>query len=366
MGVNDWLRRESHEVNDLLRLLEEERKLKHAERDGAKDRAKQLAAEVPGKRKEEEKFRAQLDTLRAAELAVERELKDLDLQRERVLERLREAHEDFLQGERGLRDLRDDADGLQRRLKEVVAEERDRDRALEELAVRHEELSQQLRQAHQRALSGHLQEVSDRLDAALMGDSERRMALGAAERLRSARHEDPVVADLWEQREQYRRLLEQATVPGVQQTLKGALTQVEHEIETRFPRALEGEKRRDAHAIEELPYFQGLEGRAVLCLPISQAAWRSSSDDGSGLASEKIARLVWALWPLLSDSGLTANQTHFQLVDGWCRVTAACTEEELALLEGCTLALPSGDKVHLRLTPLPRDVADAVVEGGAP
>jgi hypothetical protein len=237
----------------------------------------------------------------------------------------------------------------------------DRDRAQRELVQAEEELGRhrtRLGAAHVSAVNAYIAHVAKSIESAFVGEDERRQRAAVAKRFKQARHEDRTVADLYDQREQYRQLIALATVPGVRSSLDAMLREIEGKLEALFPGAITATDEKPLPAtVQELHYFVDGDGRCCVLLPILESTWRGIAE---GDTSREAKQAMLVVFNLISGAKLKGTDGEFTVAGGRCIFRGEFAPEDVAALGPFRLQPDAAAPIDFRFEPLPSEVQEAL------
>ena len=132
-------------------------------------------------------------------------------------------------------------------------------------------------------------------------------AARANELLIKARHTDPVVADLCDQRDELLSILANSVVPGVKKVLQDSLNDVESKLLDLFPGAFDlMESTVKPNLIEELYYFFNSQDSAIFLLPIKKSTWKNLESGSKN--SDELTRIMKLIWRIIKDFDIKQYQ----------------------------------------------------------
>lgn len=360
MGIRDTIREATYAIRDELSNLQRELVVVAGQRDSADERAKRSGSEITRQRAllGERKRAVGEATERVAR--VQQELDDLERQRQQVLQELFREQEQ----QRKLGEAVGTAD---RGVEEAVAVVRREQRARDELDARAGKVregitgaEQRLRTALLQALEQQMKLQASSIEGRFRSDDQRREALRAHDELRRARHSDPAVAQLCEQREELVKLLGSAVVPTIRTLLEVSLRDSEAELERRFPGSMSPPTDSCDGEVDELLFYEDRKGSAVFLLPIPGDIWRAAAETGGGPAVAQAMRIIWAF---VYGLALTPEEGGFVLSSGWPAFRSHYSLEEAAVLEGFEVGSGRGLVARFVLSPVPAELQEALAHG---
>ena len=362
MTLQDIVRQQTHEIRDALSLIEHTYNDLLGQKDAAEDRLKRAFTEVSQHRARETERKRIVAEWEPKVAEIQQKLDEIERQRAELLERLFEKREEKDKAESLLKEARSATE----KALETIARARDSiETTAKTLGAKEQEKAREqrrLRDAYVRSIDSYLSQLSRRIDQAFVGQEERQRRMAAIEAFKKARHEDRQIGDLCDQRDQFRQLIDMATVPGVKETLRLALTKIEEELQKRYPGALSvGEAVPEAGSIEDLYYFFRPDGTVSILLPISEPAWIALRNDPPDAAASRAMTFVWGM---VKGTGLKPSDGEFCCDGGRCVFVFASNtgDDEISLLEGSTFSVPSSAGLTFRISSLPTEIQEALTD----
>ena len=366
MSLQDIVRQETHDIRDALKQIDERRGERLRKKKAAEERLKRSGTEIT-KHREREKERKRLLQQADAKVKESQEVvAELDREREELERRASEANNRLMKErdarvetqkllkqaqqaiEQGQGDFQGERSSIRKSEAEIEQAEKDKTRQEE-----------RLREALVASLDIHLKELAAGVEQAFVGEEERQKKLAAFEAFKNARHKDRKIGDLCDQRDELRKMVNTATVPGVKEMLQDSLRRIEDELEELYPGALGVvSPPSDRGHIEELHYYRADSGEAVFLLPITQSAWKAVERGDQGAAATVATRLIW---DIIKGLGLTKEKGEFSFDGRWCVFSSKLDFEEVTeLYEGFNVSLPGAVTLDVILYPLPPEIQEAV------
>lgn len=360
MTLQDTVRQETQAVRDSLGLLERKCANLRGEKEAAEERRKRAATEITTHRTLEGERGRLVTEAREKVAEVQQKLEEIERQRSELIDRLmeRQAEVEKVKG------LFDQANKATQNAQSAVKEARDAiglaEKALEDSQKEKARFEEQLKHALVQALDVHLIELAKRIEKAFEDHEARRKHLAAVESFKKARHENRRIGDLCDQRDQFVQILgKMATVPGVKDTIRSALQNVEREIEKLYPGALAAESvQPDAGLIEDLHYFTSRDGKATMILPIPESASKAIQAGGS---NPEANRAVHILWNLIQGAELKPTDGEFRYEGKRCIFASNLDPDILALLENFRVPMPVTGTLEFRFVALPGEIQEALL-----
>jgi hypothetical protein len=214
-------------------------------------------------------------------------------------------------------------------------------------------------EGRRRAVNLYVREVEKQIEQAFASEEERARRQERADEFRRARHEDPSIGDLCDQRDQFRELVRLATVPGVAVTLRRELEKVEQELDKLYPGALSVEdKVPSIMLVEELYFLTGPDNLLRIILPISIEVWDGIHNGDTGSEATCAMRMAWEM---ISGLGLKSSDGEFCFENNCCMFIARdLTADDMTSFKELILQLRNSSSMTFRFSPLPTEVQEAI------
>lgn len=356
MTLSDLIRDRTMSVRDACNNADHRWVDLREERAAAEDHFKRLATEIAAQHLQDRDCKRTVAAREQDALEIREQLETLERERTRLNDALMAAQARQDDAEKGLRSARVATQLAESKLSEA----RDRANRLDhDIQTANEErlrLVLQKRASERGALLEYLSSVAARLNHALSGESERARRIAAQNSLRAARHSDPAVGDLCDQRDQYRDLLKLATVPGVRGTVEAALVSIDTELERRFPGASANVDSLEPSPVEDLYYFREPSGGSSVILPIDTDTWRAIAQGQITPATNAAVRLTWSI--ICGARSFSPDGT-FEMREGLCVLSGGMDSASFGSTE---LALGGATAIQFRLVPVPAEVQQLVAD----
>lgn len=211
------------------------------------------------------------------------------------------------------------------------------------------------------ALRSYLEGLEGRLADRIAGQEEVFERITSRGNLEKARHEDPKVMRLWEERSELQKLLKVAEVPTIQNRLAKQIQDIEREIDARFPGALKVQPAMgDDSKTEEIFFFSTGGGKTSVLLPVSATKWEAIEKKMDDQGSSTL-RLIWAI-----AKALQLNAENAKIYRYRDYFTLKISKDLTASSEHPNISMPlpgSGDITFI-LSKLPQNIEEAVRHEG--
>jgi hypothetical protein len=173
-----------------------------------------------------------------------------------------------------------------------------------------------------------------------------------------ARHEDPEVMRLWEERLELKNLLEMARVSTIRGQLTNQIKKIEREIDSRFPGVLQRETNYDNNLqTEEIFFFSNGSNKLYILLPITPKKWMSLQTGIIDVQASSTLRLIWAIAGSLGLNGKNARIYNF------CEFFTLEISKDLfesSEHTNISMPLPGNGEVSFVLSKLPKNIMEAI------
>ena len=363
MTIDEIARDRSREVRDTLAHLDRRLSDLLQQKQAAEDRLRRAAAEVNRYHDAEGDAKRQVAEADERVAEVQRKLDEIEQQRSRLIDELMELRSNRQRIETQTREAKEAGQKLEadfRQAREQSGRVEEEVRGLQEEKGRH---GAALRRAFQQAFREYQERLSGVIRDALRGEEVRRQRAVEIEALKRARHEDPRVADLCDQRDQYRDLLAAPTlVPAVRDSLQGLLRNVEGQLQHIYPKALAFDEQPTAEeTVADLCFFRDATGRIVITLPIDETTWLHLAE---GRGEPNATAAAAGVWAVAKGLRLKPADGEFSLVGGYCAYPVELGEDETSVLAATVVPLGSGS-FQLRFVRLPAEIEEAIRDEAA-
>lgn len=363
MNVQEIARARTLEVRDALAHLDSRIADLVHQKQAAEERVRSVAAEINKWRDSEGEAKRQITEADEKVVEVQRKLDEIEQQRSMLIDelmRLRSTRQQIEDQTRQAKEGGQKMDAEFRMARDQATHVEEDLRRLEDDKARHTTV---LRRTLFQAFGEYQTELFRSIQGAILGEEARRQRALEMEALRRARHEDPQIGDLCDQRDQYKELLSRATVPGVRQGVEGLLQTVETQLQRVYPMALSVDDQLPSQdLLAEVCFFRDADGAIVISLPIDETSWRQLRDGSTDTSAKAAAAVIWAVGKGL---GLKPADTDLALDRGYCAYRAQLGEEEMTLLAATTVNLPESRSLQLRFSRLPGDIEEAIRDEAA-
>ncbi len=338
MTLYEIIREDSRPIEIEMGELEKRRGKYVSEILGSEEHIKRLSTEITRFRNQELNNKESLKSTEDKLSEIHEQLNELDEKRRNLLDNLISCEEEREKYTRLVNDSRDELNRIFVRIK--------KSKEAKELAIVNEKkcidnkenIENKLNNIYSESLLKFIRYQISSIEQAFASYEDYNKKLKAAEEFNLARHQRTEIADLCEQRDQYKELLKMATVPGVKQMILEALKNIEIKLNDLFPGALAAiEPISKLDVIEEI-WWAGDKNNVYIIMPISECAWLEMSEGKRSVSAECAARLIWSL---ISDNNLKSTDGNFKF-NKYCVYIAGNSNDLMSALNGFTCQMPSG------------------------
>jgi hypothetical protein len=358
MALAELIRQTTLPVRDDLLTIDAELRRALAERDASEEREKRCGTEITRQRALEANSRKLRNDADEKVAEARRSFEELDRRRQQALESLLSSEEEQSAAVQSLRDAHTAVEAAQA---DIIREQkalRAAEALVSELQAKRGERQGALRQVALQTLHRHMESQAVRFYAAFDSQVQRAGVLRASEELKKARHTDPEVGRLCEQREELQKFLSTATVPEVRAILQASVRGIEVQLDKRFPGGLVPPPHEDGGQIDELLYYsQG--GRVVFLLPVDSAAWSAASADDP---TENADRAMCLVWSFLREMKLKCEDGEFSIWRGQPVFKSRFEPADVAILQGFSVRDHGSVLARFVLSAVPTEVQEALTD----
>ncbi len=352
MGLQDVVRQYTYATRDAISLLAEE--IQRLTRD-----MKAFETEAHTREEETKSFAGAIAEKDRTIRDLRNRVDELQTQFESLRVRLDQNRAELLNVESELNAVL----ARQKALRTAAANALERARKLEaQVAKSMEEqgnLEQKLVKEERIAFAAYQQQVWEQLLACQQSESDIASKRAAREALDAARRDDPVVADLFEARAEWRLIVQSSASEPVKRTAAQELTRIDRDLESRFPGALEAiDRNMGREELQELFFMPvDADGACLVFLPVPEQVW---SDVRMG-STDSLANLAMHLcWAFIKALRLSDVDSRFFTYDGLCVLHVARAFEDLNRLGSVPLEFSPHSKVDFVLSPIPSEVQESL------
>ncbi len=311
MEILEVLRNQTLNIRDKLSGIDEKIVLAESSSRAAEERQNRSATEISKQRALEAERKKELEAVLEKQKQTQDLIEDLDRQRQEAASEFMKLQEEI----EGFQRTRREAHlGIHNARTEYEKESRSKAAAesiLEELRKARELAERELKKELLKGVETYINYQINNLKSAFLTYEQKTNAKQQAEAFKNARHSDPDIARLCEERDELIRILSTSNVPGVKAIIQSSLHEVEKKITEKYPNALNffGEEIKNS-AMEEILFFLNSEGTVNFLLPVSTANWVGANE---GKESSDISKEMCVIWNMIKEMGLKKEDGQFQL-----------------------------------------------------
>jgi chromosome segregation ATPase len=359
MGISDLIRQFSFELDDQLRLLDEEIKGLTSEIESIEQRKHQIATEIKRLHTEEREVKSRLHEVEKQIETTEREIDDLERRKQELVENLLSQREQIGAKEKELNRLRELLQKTQQKINEEEDAKHKREVSLEKKLSDKKEKESLKKGRLIEALKTYVQRQEESLHLAFGSLEEKEKQKRALEEFNQARQRDPKLADLYEQREELIRLLKNASLDSIQNYLKEKISIIEDEISKAFPGALGrnlNNVRRDN--ILEILYTIDKDQTAIFWLPFTHESWTRVEQ---GEVSQRSKNIVCFLWNMITQLELTGEEPRVDNSDELLCFRSGLSRDDAMMASHFNVVCNHENILKCILTEAPYDLQEALL-----
>ena len=355
MNIADLLRQQSLSARDILARLDQRISQAHATRAAVEERVKRATTEITRQRTLESERKKALGIAAEKLSAAQLTLDEIERKRQEALDVLM-----YLQDEHKAvaQSLRESQGATETSLGEIRKEQKGIQHDDAEISRLREEqkIAQDgLHRALIKALDMHLDQQAAILQGIFTTQEQRSKAMREYEALKNARHTDIEIGRLCDERDEFKKLLENAMVPGVKITLQSSLKAIEEKLSKRFPTALQipDMVHRDSQ-IEEFLFYCDRDGKATCLLPISLADWNNE-----GSSEERTSMAMCFVWNMIRELGIRTEDGDFKAINNRLVFASRFELEDIAS-QGFSVKCGGVEVIRYVLAAVPTELQEAL------
>jgi len=358
MSVSDVIRNCTLAVRDAIKSIDEHISAVAGQRVASQERVKNSTTEITRQHALESERKKLVDAVAEKVAEAKRILDDIERKRQEALNAFLRCQEEQNGAALSLRDAQGATETALREIRKEQKSQQDAETLLSKLHEERVEKQAELRRALLEALEKYLKQQAEQVHAAFSTQEQRAKIMMEFEAFKKARHSDPEIAKLCDQRDELRKFLNTATVSGVKGMLEESLKAIEDQIIKKFPNALQVPENafKDSQS-EDLLFYCDRNGKAVFLLPVRAGDWDAA---GKGEITESANNTMCLIWNMIQELDLKTHDGDFISVQGHPAFASRFDLEEVAILQGFNVK--SRDSVVLRfvLSALPSELQEAI------
>lgn len=358
MTITELIRKRTISPRDSLTGLDHQLEEARSEFEAADARVKRSGTEISKCRDEERRCKRVVEDAGKKIEEAERVLDDLERKRQEALDVFLRLQREQDEAAQMLAEARSATQSAQTEIRQEQNKAEQTKKRIEKLRGEREAKYRGLRQVLLQTLDDHMKWQADRLVSTFKTCKEQADTVRAYDTFRAARHSDPDISSMCEQREELQNLLSTAMVPSVRQMLQTSLQEVEAKIEQRFPGALAPRSSQQEGALDDLLYYCDADGKATILIPVPADVWASAKIDEPSDEATYAMRLAWSL---LSELKLKKEDGQFVEVRGWVAFQSQFDMEDIAILQDFCLKRHGIEVLRYILSAAPAEVREAIL-----
>jgi len=359
MSILDSIRINTLQIRDTVNSLKENISQKKALRGAAEDIVKRASTEITRQRTSENERKAQLKTVSKKVEEAQKTFEELDRKRQEALDFLIRCRDEERDISGSLRQAQNATEAALAEIKKEQKANKEIELEIEKLEIDIIDKQANLRRVVLETLEAYLEQQAENMHAAFSTQEQRLKIIRESETFKKARHTDPEIGVLCDQRDELRKFLGTAMVPAVKDMLKVSLSDIENQLTTRFPNAL---KVSDAtpkdNQIEELLFCINHEGKAIFLLPVHTKDWDAVE---KGETTNGTSEAMCFVWNMIRELGLGVEDGDFIAINGRPVFESRFDLEEVAILQGCNVKRQDSVVLHFVLTQVPIEVQEILL-----
>jgi len=358
MSLADVLRQHTSSAKERLDVLSKKIDQAEAERDAAEERVKRAGTEITRQRTLETERKRTLSLAAEKVSEAQRNLDELERKRQEAIDVLVRLQDEQNAVERSRREAQTATDSA---LGQITKEQKAKQDAEAELGRAKDEQAEAqsvLCRALIKGLDTYLEGQVAIAQAAFSTQEQRSKAMRDYEMFKKARHTDPEIGRLCEERDEIRKLLSNAMVAGVKAILQASLSTIEETIAKRFPVALQmSDVTPKDNPIEELPYYCDPQGKVIFLLPVSSADWTAV---GEGTVTNRSSNGMCIVWNMIQGLGLRTEDGDFDTIKGRPVLASKFDLETIAAQGFFSVKYEGAEVIRYVFGRVPRELQEAL------
>jgi hypothetical protein len=313
MTVADVIRQQTLSARDRLAGLDHRISETEAMRNAAEERVRRASTEIACQRTLETEQKKALGAVSEKAAVTERVLDELDRKRLEAIDMLMRLRDEHKSVSDSLREAQEGTEAAETEFRREQRAKHDADVELASIRTERAEGEKKLRVSLLKALDIHLEQQAGTLQAAFSTQEQRSRTRLELDALRKARNNESEIMRLCEEREEIRKLLDNAMVPGVKAMLQDSLKKIEEPLIKRFPTALRiPDTVSNDKPTEELLFYRNTAGKAVFILPVLPTEWDAALQTS---ISETTTKNMCLVWNMIKELNLSSEDGDFVTVN---------------------------------------------------
>lgn len=360
MNIADTIRSRTLAIRDVIASIKSQISRLEGQRDAAEERIKRASTEITKQRTLEVERNRSFNAASEKVEEAQGVLAEIDRKRQDAIDHLIRCQDEH----RLLyNSLRESQEAKEAALADIRKEQKDKQEAEFKISELRDQLEQKgtlFCQTQLETLEFHLRQQTEYVMAAFETQEQRQKALIERDALRKARHTEPEIANLCDQRDEFKKFLSTSMVPGVKEMLLSELKTIENELQKRFPGALQSSDLDilpSHNQIDELLFYCDHDGKAVFLLPLRSSDWEGAECDEPTDDSSKAMCIVWNM---IRDLKIKRSDGEFISRKGRVEFISKFDLEEVAILQGFSVKYNNFDVLHFILTAVPAELQEVL------
>jgi len=358
MNISDVIRERTYIVRDTLGILDRKISLAKSDRDSAEERRKRATTEISRQRELERAAKHTVNDIVNETKEIRQKLEEIERQRQEAIDLLFQSQEEQTIKEKAWHDAREATELAVSDVKKEEKVKQGAEALVFQLQSEQEINLSSLRQKLREALVSYILNQAEQLQKAFLSEEQRNRERHEQEDFQKARHSNPEIAALWEERQELLKLLDAALVPAVKQMLQSSLEIAEAKLKKEHPGASFSciTVSRDSQ-IEELIYYLNSEGQVVMLLPILETDWNNAAKGDKG---DRISRIMCFVWNMIHDLGLKEEDGGFLQRNGCVAFETCLGLEDIAILQDFGIKCEDSEILRFKLAAMPAELQEVV------
>ena len=353
MTLQDLIRKETQEVNDVIKLIEEKRTSLISERNAAEERIKRTGSLISEQNKIQSEKKKEIEGVATKLKEINTQLEELEKRKRLLLDQYNEFKVNEVEAKGSLSQIEQDSIKSQRQINNEKKSIAQIDYLIEEKEKERNRNDEKLRLAHVFAFKSFLKNSNSLIEEYFKMITSRKTIIEAAENFKKKRHEDIHVADLCDQRDEWKKILKTTIVPGVKEAANKALKSIEVEIDKMFPGALETENSSsENNPTTELYYYEDDE-ETIIFFPFLEKQWKSMEQGNKDNSVETFGRFIELI---TKESKLSHNDAHFKCENDMVQLVSKSGLGNLKGKNDITFSIVGKDNMTFILSQIPDEV----------
>ena len=353
MTLQDYIRKETIEVNDVIKLIEEKRSSLISDRKAAEERKKRTGTLISEKHKIQNDTKKKIEVFDQKLKEINTELNEVERRRGSLLEQLNELNGNKDAAKNSLSQIEQESNKAQ---KDIFNEDKSIERFDKQIDEKEKERSrfdERIRWAHVSAFKSFLKDSNSLLEQYFKRITSRKANFDAAERLRNKRHVDKCVGDLCDARDEWNKIVKTASVPGVKAAANNELKRIEIEIEKMFPGALEIENSASENNPTTELYYHENEEETILFFPFLEKQWNSMEQGNIDNSIYTFGRFIELI---IKESKFSYNDAHLKCENDMVQLVSKFGLGNLKGKNDLTFSIIGKDNMTFILSRIPDEV----------